>query len=177
MADEKKSLPIDMQELCWALDDSSLVIDRYVDLETGDIVERMEFDDFFSGEDGEEDELEDTVSGMIDENLARFAYIDPLPSYKSYKHMEAFIPTVRDPHLKELLAVAIDGKGAFRRFKDVLLGYPEEEDRWFEFKNAKMLDAAMEFLDSIGVEAAGDSREGAAADGGQSHGTPEEPLP
>ena len=143
-----------MRELSWALDDSSLTIDRYIDLETGDIVERFEFDDIYFDENGEEIEPEDTVGEMIDANPGRFAYIDPLPSYESYRHMEAFITTVQDPHLKDLLVVAIDGKGAFRRFKDVLLGYPGEEQRWFEFKNARMLDVAMEFLDSIGVESA-----------------------
>ena len=160
MADEKKVLPIDMRELCWALDDSSLMIDRYIDLETGDIVELSEYDDIDLDENGEEDELEDTVGEMIDENPDRFAYIDPLPSFESYRHMEDFIRSVKDPHLKDLLAVAIDGKGAFRRFKDVLFGYPEEEERWFEFKNERMLDVAMDFLDSIDVEPAPAGKKG-----------------
>ena len=32
------------------------------------------------------------------------------------------------------LVLAIDGKGAFRRFKDVLLSYPVERDRWFQYR-------------------------------------------
>ena len=154
MANGKKVLPIDMQELFWALDDSSLTIERYVDLETGEIVECFELDDVYFDESEEEMELEDPVGKMVEENPGRFAFIDPLASHQSYRHMEAFIPIVQDPHLRELLAVAINGRGAFRRFKDVLLGYPEEEERWFEFKDAKMLDVAMEFLNSIGVEPA-----------------------
>jgi len=39
--------------------------------------------------------------------------------------MQAFIATVEDDHLAELLEVAINGKGAFRRFKDVLLKLPQ----------------------------------------------------
>jgi Uncharacterised protein family (UPF0158) len=176
MGEGKKVLPINMRELCWALDDSSLTIDRYVDLETGDIVEQIEFDDIFYDENGEK--LEDPVSKMIEDNPDRFEYIDPLPSFESYKHMEAFIPTVQDTHLKELLAVAIDGKGAFRRFKGVLCRYPEEEYRWLRFKEQKMTNIAMDFLDSIGVKPAGDSRQDAATpDGGESRGTPEEPSP
>ena len=49
--------------------------------------------------------------------------------------MEDFIATVEGERLAELLEVAIKGKGAFRRFKDVLLNYPEERVRWFEFKD------------------------------------------
>jgi len=30
--------------------------------------------------------------------------------------------------------IAIDGKGAFRRFKDVLLNYPTERERWFSYR-------------------------------------------
>ena len=110
MADEKKVLPINMRELCWALDDSSLTVDRYVDLETGNIVEQIEFDDIYLDENGEEVELEDPVLEMIEDNPERFAYIDPLPSFESYKHMEAFIPIVQDTHLKELLQIHSSSK-------------------------------------------------------------------
>src|SRR5215207_4530710 len=32
------------------------------------------------------------------------------------------------------LTISIDGKGAFRRFKDVLLAYPAERERWFSYR-------------------------------------------
>ncbi len=65
--------------------------------------------------------------------------------------MQAFIATVEDEHLAELLEVAINGKGAFRRFKDVLLNYPEERERWFEFRDSRMEERALEWLDDIDV--------------------------
>jgi hypothetical protein len=65
--------------------------------------------------------------------------------------MQAFITTVEDDHLSELLEVAINGKGAFRRFKDVLLNYPEERERWFQFKDDRMKERALEWLDDIDV--------------------------
>ena len=39
-----------------------------------------------------------------------------------------------DVELRAKLAVSIDGKGAFRRFKDVLLAYPAERERWFTYR-------------------------------------------
>ena len=36
--------------------------------------------------------------------------------------------------LRERLIISIDGKGAFRRFKDVLLAYPAERERWFAYR-------------------------------------------
>jgi hypothetical protein len=65
--------------------------------------------------------------------------------------MQAFIATVEDEHLTELFEVAINVKGAFRRFKDVLLNYPKEKERWFEFKDDRMEERALEWLESINV--------------------------
>ena len=65
--------------------------------------------------------------------------------------MQDFIATVEDERLAKLLEVAINGKGAFRRFKDVLLNYPEESERWFKFKDDRIEERAREWLDDIDV--------------------------
>ena len=65
--------------------------------------------------------------------------------------MQAFIATTEDEHLAELLEVAINGKGASRHFKDVLLNYPEKREKWFDFKDDRMEERALELLDSIDV--------------------------
>ena len=61
------------------------------------------------------------------------------------------MPLWRTTISSELLEVAINGKGAFRRFKDVLLNYPEERERWFQFKDDRMKERALEWLDDIDV--------------------------
>ena len=48
--------------------------------------------------------------------------------------MEKFVGSVSDQPLRERLIISIDGKGAFRRFKDVLLAYPAERERWFSYR-------------------------------------------
>ena len=55
------------------------------------------------------------------------------------------------PGGEELLDVAIQGKGAFRRFKDVLRGHPGEQQRWFEFQAARMDARAREWLAGEGL--------------------------
>ena len=57
----------------------------------------------------------------------RFVAVPQVESGEAYRDMDDFIATVRRPHLRELLDVAIIGRGAFRRFKDVLYTYPHEE--------------------------------------------------
>ena len=44
------------------------------------------------------------------------------------------------------MEVAIHGKGAFRRFKDTLEGYPKERERWFEFLDARSQERVLNWL-------------------------------
>ncbi|TMQ20349.1 MAG: hypothetical protein E6J91_04255, partial [Deltaproteobacteria bacterium] len=55
-------------------------------------------------------------------------------SREQYRWMERFVGSVLDEPLRERLIISIDGKGAFRRFKDVLLAYPAERERWFSYR-------------------------------------------
>ncbi len=59
--------------------------------------------------------------------------IEPVSSREQYRWMERFIPMVEEGELRDQLTSAIDGKGAFRRFKDVLMTYGTERERWFAF--------------------------------------------
>jgi uncharacterized protein UPF0158 len=72
-----------------------------------------------------------------------FIRIEPAASREQYKWMERFVVGVTDEPLRERLVIAIDGKGAFRRFKDVLLNYPTERERWFTYR-AELLHWAIQ---------------------------------
>ncbi|TPV93477.1 MAG: hypothetical protein B7733_20105 [Myxococcales bacterium FL481] len=71
----------------------------------------------------------------VREATNRYVHLDPASSREQYRWMERFVASVEDVALKERLVLAIDGKGAFRRFKDVLLSYPVERDRWFSYRS------------------------------------------
>jgi hypothetical protein len=66
--------------------------------------------------------------------------------------MEAFIETVASRRLQERLWGAIRGRGAFRRFKDVLAGHPAERDRWFAFRDGRVCQRALAWLADEGIE-------------------------
>jgi hypothetical protein len=59
-------------------------------------------------------------------------------SREQYRWMERFIPMVDEPELRGKLTQAIDGKGAFRRFKDVLMTFGAERERWFTFRSERL---------------------------------------
>ena len=98
-----------------------------------------------------DDEETGKLKNQIEEELGRYEPIPKVESYEGYRDMQSFIATVEDDHLGELLEVAINGKGAFRRFKDVLLNYPKEREKWFEFRDGRMEERALKWLESIGV--------------------------
>ena len=48
--------------------------------------------------------------------------------------------------------MALDGRGAFRRFKDVLADYPAERERWFGFRDECLRQAMDEWLADHDIE-------------------------
>jgi hypothetical protein len=66
--------------------------------------------------------------------------------------MEDFILTVRDQHLQDLLWAAIRGRGAFRRFKDLLYAYPAEQERWYDFQDRRQRERVVHWLATVGIE-------------------------
>jgi hypothetical protein len=74
-------------------------------------------------------------------------------SRASYRDMEDFIETVSDPRLRSQLAYAIQGRGAFRRFKDTLLAHPSERERWFVFSQVRVRERVLAWLRDEGITA------------------------
>jgi len=142
---EKIQLHIDLQELCFIFEDSSSEHRSYLDLETGEII-RI-FDDITDSD--EKEELDDKVEEGFGE---RYITITNAESYEGYQDMEDFIETVKEVKLEEKLYNAMARKGAFRRFKDVLIFYPKERERWFKFKNEKIMEHVNEWLEEEGIE-------------------------
>lgn len=79
--------------------------------------------------------------------------VDPVSSREQYRWMERFIATVEEGPLRQKLLQSIDGKGAFRRFKDVLVSFPVDRERWFTFRSERLRTCMESWLEAQGVEA------------------------
>ncbi len=139
---EKIQLSIDLQELCAAFEDSSDDHRYFLDFQTGEV----NLDIFDAAEREELDEMVDEAS------KERCRYLPIAESHVGYEDMKEYIETVKGANLKEKLSIAISGSGAFRRFKDVLNSYPKERERWFKFKDEKVMERVNEWLDEEGIE-------------------------
>lgn len=78
--------------------------------------------------------------------------VQPVPSREQYRMMERFIETVTHGPLKERLQDSIVGKGAFRRFKDVISRFPDERKRWFAFRDVLLHRYILEWLKGEKIE-------------------------
>jgi len=138
---EVTRVSIDWVELEGALENNSPELHSFLNKATGDVVR------IFRGSEGAEQRLREV------ENDEDFLYVEPISSREQYRWMEEFIEATEEPNLKEKLNIAIDGKGAFRRFKDVLVGYPDDRERWFAKRAVKLRTHITEWLSAKSIEA------------------------
>lgn len=104
-------------------------------------------DCYYHGDLSIEDELDIAIRLLGHELLL----IDPLTSHAKYIWMEEYIDTLSDERDQQLLSIAIDGKGAFRRFKDVADTLGKLQD-YFHFKDKRLFEAARKWCEDNAVE-------------------------
>ncbi len=104
--------------------------------------------------------MDDDDASLSEEELdagleaGHLIHVEPLGSRIEYGWMEEFAGTVGDDRLRDRLEIALDGRGAFRRFKNVLLDAPDERERWFAFRDDRLRAEAREWLAGHRIEPA-----------------------
>jgi hypothetical protein len=156
-----RSLPINLDELAEAMDQTMRDVNEwYLDTQTGQVI-LIQTDIGGDEDDEEEDDADlpewqrkarEQVRLVHNDATDRFVHIPENESRDSYGLMEEFIDGLQHERAKDLLARAIDGKGAFRRFKDTLTEFPEIRGQWFAFENQRKREWAEEWLEEIGLK-------------------------
>ncbi len=126
-----RPLPVDLDQLADLLEGDPRQGGGWVDLETGDCWPEL------AGYEENEDE-------------SRRLYVQCEGSRDGYWDMELFVETVDDPAIVDRLEIALRGKGAFRRFKDVLAQWPEELQRYFQLSEERQRGRARAWLAAAG---------------------------
>ena len=153
-----RRLKIKWTELDAAFQSGSWEMHFYLDLETGDVVmvtdevaHYLEEPPDYELPDWMEHDLQ--MARQVEDGYGtRYIRVPAADSHEAHRDMERFIYTVRNSHLQDRLWRAIQGRGAFRYFKDVLAEYPAERERWFAFKDRYTCERMSEWLESEGVE-------------------------
>jgi len=120
-----RDVPVDWEALEDAFENNAPEVHSYLHLTTGEVLR--------------------VVDGVADPQMhvriasdGNYLRVDPVSSREQYRWMERFIPMVENAELRGKLTQAIDGKGAFRRFKDVLMTYGPEREGWFAFRGERL---------------------------------------
>ena len=82
-------------------------------------------------------ELEDEAN-PDDDGPERYMEAPRRSSHDAFAAMRDFVETLQQPRLAEELSVVLNGRKPFRHFKDALLDYPQERERWFAFDNERV---------------------------------------
>jgi hypothetical protein len=137
-----KSVARDMLEM--AMEDSDLANMHFLNLVTGEVV-------FFSeylGLSDEDERLLEEIDGSND-----YVAIERIPSHEAYQWMVDFVDEMvapADEHAAEKLSMALNGKGAFRRFKDTLHLIDDQWlQAWYQWRNKRLEAALDEWVKSV----------------------------
>jgi hypothetical protein len=120
-----RDVPVDWEALEDAFENNAPEVHSYLHLGTGEVLRVV-------------DVIADPEMHSRISSDATYLRIDPVSSREQYRWMERFIPMVDEGELRDRLGHAIDGKGAFRRFKDVLMSHGPERERWFAFRSERL---------------------------------------
>jgi hypothetical protein len=167
-----RRLKIDRMDLEQAFEGGSSETIYYLDTESGEVLavddDSRQVLEQLREEAGPDDKLEDLLldSGLPDwqkqaveaaawaeESFGtRVVEVPPVESRDSLRDMAALTQSLQDAKLRAELERALDGRGAFRRFKDVLGGDLRTREDWFEFKRQRLREHMAEWLASLDIE-------------------------
>jgi hypothetical protein len=144
MATLPNGKPINMDMLETAMEDSDLANKYFLNLVTGEVV-------FFSnylGLSDEDEHLLEEIDGSDD-----YVSVERIPTHEVYQWMVDFVDelvALADEHAAEKLSLALNGKGAFRRFKDTLYHVDYQWlQAWYQWKDKRLKAAVDEWVKSV----------------------------
>jgi hypothetical protein len=135
---EITDVPVAWEALEDAFENNAPEVHSYLHFDTGEVIRIV-------------DGVADPTMHSRIMNDSRYLRIDPVSSREQYRWMERFIATVEDDELRRRLNIAIDGKGAFRRFKDALMSHPVDRERWFAFRSERLRACMESWLTAHGI--------------------------
>lgn len=141
-----RKLRLDIDELVSAFDFIATVDPSYCDQPC------ISFLDLTTGKVVAPEDEEETEALYDDDNLLLLP--DYLLDGSEYGALDEFVDSLPDDPLREQLARAIRGKGAFRRFKDIVFGggNVELKHRWVWFETRRKREHIVEWLRSENIE-------------------------
>ncbi|MEO8431443.1 MAG: UPF0158 family protein [Acidobacteriota bacterium] len=130
-------LRIDWEGLIVGFESRSQQITHFFDRETGDVEQAL---------------VRDAARHAEFEGDPRFVALPRDQGERTRGDLEAFLSRCEDDACRSALTEALSASAAAGAFRSVLLRYPNEEARFFQFKEHQALDRAQAWLSEQGVD-------------------------
>ncbi len=135
--------PIDETLLEVAMEDADLEHTYFLHTQTGEVVFLSEYD------------VSDESEKLMEEREGDSQYvpIERIPTHVAYQWMVDFVESIvapRNEWAAEKLSIALRGKGAFRRFKDVLHRVGDVwVQEWYHWRDTQLKEAMRIWFESV----------------------------
>jgi hypothetical protein len=147
----KKKVPVKLNDLIGEIEIQIDETFTYINTQTGEII-TLSREEVRAAEDEEplenypdwqRENIEKAIKIIEDENEAYHDFT-LRNEFHEYEIIEEFIGTISDAVVREELFGAIQGRGAFRRFKDGIIEHGVEK-QWYEYKEKKLKKIVIEW--------------------------------
>jgi hypothetical protein len=142
------------------IEELEMQIDGYrsfIKIRTGEVFSVAE-DDLIDAEDEKSiDDLQDwqienlEIANEIVENFEEYKELPSKYEIDEYKMIKDFCLTVKDEKIQNILLITIEGKGAFRRFKDAAIELNIDMD-WYSYRDRRYKDLAIAWCQNNDIE-------------------------
>ena len=119
----------------------------YINKETGDIKTTPDFDNGYADEELWADVLEE-----LEENWDKYIQIEKMESHESFDLMADFADSVDSRELRDSLINALNKKHPFRNFKWIVDNSGPYRQKWFDFKNQRLIEWVKDQLEVLDFE-------------------------
>ena len=138
-------LPVDLVDLCIALESEAADYRWYFDLDTGETI--------LLGPEYDPEEHGGLTRDDIKGRPQRFHRVPSETPAQALLDMKSFADQLNDGRLKESLMLALAAPRPEKRFRAVLSWLPDELERWHRFRQALLSERALNWLEALGVKA------------------------
>ena len=96
-------------------------------------------------------EIESLNEDELDELFEKSIMLPTRYDINEYEMMEDFAETIEDTRLQNQLYISLNGRGAFRRFKDNCINFDIIDD-WYKYRDQKYKELAINWCKDNNIE-------------------------
>ena len=96
-------------------------------------------------------DFKDLDENELDELFEQSIMLPTRYDINEYEMMEDFVETIENIKLQNQLYISLNGRGAFRRFKDTCINFDIIDD-WYKFRDERYKDLAINWCKENNIE-------------------------